>query len=158
MLKKGSTLSTTSKFLIIPKGFFFSHLRSNLWINFCDKFIYIYFKKIFKIKTINLGLIFLLSIYYINNLLNIKFINFINFQKYYTKEERLDSIGNYYQMFNTSFKLYIKNNSKIAKNELYFNYNNLTDYFFFNLELKYYYTFLVKNSTLKNFEFFELIS
>jgi hypothetical protein len=32
-------------------------------------------------------------------------------------------------MINSSFKLYIKNNSKISKNELCFNYNYVVDNF-----------------------------
>lgn len=148
-------MSTTSKFLIIPKGIFYSHLRSNLWINFCDKFLIIFLKYTLKFK--NLGLIFILIIYYLDILINLKFKNFINFQKFYSKEERLESIGNYYQLFNSSFKLYIKNNIKISKNELYFNFHNITDHFPLNLELKYYHTYLIKNSNFLNIEFFELL-
>lgn len=156
VLKKGSSLSTTSKFLIIPKGLFFSHLRSNLWINFCDKFLIIFIKFILRNKFINLGLVFLLVNYYLERLINSKIINFINFQKYYSKDERLDSIGNYYQMINSSFKLYVKNHIKIPKNELYFNYFNIVDNFTLNLEFKYYNIYLSKNNFLINFNFFEL--
>lgn len=74
-----------------------------------------------------MGIIFLLIIYYLNILINLKLFKFINFHKFYFKEERLESIGNYYQMLNFSFKLYIKNNSKISRNELYFNYNYISD-------------------------------
>jgi len=157
VLKKGSPLSTTSKFLIIPKGLFFSHLRSNLWINFCDKFLIIFIKFILKNKFINLGLIFLLINYYLEKLINLKLMNFINFQKFYSKDERLDSIGNYYQMINSSFKLYIKNHIKISKNELYFNYFNIVDHYTLNLEFKYYNSYLLKNNSLINFNFFELV-
>lgn len=89
-------------------------------------------------------------------LLNSKLINFINFQKFYLKEERLESIGNYYQLTNNSLKLYIKNNSKISKNEFYFYYTNLSDHFSLTLDFKYYHTNLIKMSSLKMIEFFEL--
>jgi hypothetical protein len=157
ILKKGSSLSTTSKFLIIPKGLFNSHLRSNLWINFCDKFLIIFIKKCFKHTFNNLGLIFILIIYYLEKLINFKLINFINFQKYYSKEERLESIGNYYQMLNCSFKLYIKMNSKASKNELYFNHFNISDHFSISLDFKYYNNYLLKAQSFKMIEFFELV-
>jgi hypothetical protein len=156
ILKKGSALSTTSKFIIIPKGFFFSHLRSNLWINFCDKFLIIFIKTNLKNKNMNLGLIFILLIYYLEKLINLKLSHFINFQKYYSKEERLESIGNYYQMLNSSFKLYIKNNCKISKNELYFNYINISDNFYISLDFKYYINYINKIQSFKTIEFFEL--
>ena len=101
-------------------------------------------------------MIFLLIIYYLNNLINLKLCNFINFQKFYSKEERLESIGNYYQIINSSFKLYIRDNCKVSKNELYFNYFNIIDHFSLNLELKYYYNYLTKTYNLSKINFFEL--
>lgn len=155
VLKKGSALSTSSKFLIIPKGLFYSHLRSNLWINFCDKLLLIFIKNLFKAKK-NLGIIFILIIYYLEKIIKLKLQTFVNFKKFYTKEERLESIGNYYQLLNNSFKLYIKSYSKISKNELYFNYINILDHYNLNLELKYYTNYLIKsNFIIKNFNFFE---
>lgn len=156
VLKKGSALSTSSKFLIIPKGLFYSHLRSNLWVNFCDKILLIFMKNIFKTKK-NLGIVFILIIYYLEKIIKIKLQTFINFRKFYTKEERLESIGNYYQLLNDSFKLYIKSYSKISKNELYFTYTNILEHYNLNLELKYYSIYLTKSHfILKNFNFFEL--
>ena len=101
-------------------------------------------------------MIFILIIYYLTKLINIKIINFINFQKFYSKDERLESVGNYYQMITNSFKLYSRNNSKISKNELYFNYLNIIDNFSLNLEFKYYHNYLLKNKKLLIIEFFEL--
>jgi hypothetical protein len=59
-------------------------------------------------------------------------------------------------MINNSLKLYIKNNSKISKNEFYFNYNNISDHFSLTLDFKYYNTNLLKINSLKMIEFFEL--
>jgi hypothetical protein len=130
-------------------------LRSNLWVNFCDKFLLIFIKNLFKTKK-NLGIIFILLIYYLEKIIKFKLNTFINFKRYYSKDERLESIGNYYQLLNHSFKLYIKSNSKISKNELYFNYANILEHYNLNLELKYYINYLTKqNFILKNFNFFE---
>jgi hypothetical protein len=161
VLKKGSPLSTISKFLILPKGLFYSHIRSNLWINLCDKFLnkfFIILNNLNIIKNLNYGLILILITYYLNKLINIKLIQYINILKFYTKEERLDSIGNYFKINNISFKLYCKNFSKISKTEHYFNYIYLNDYYFFNLELKFYsFYFNNINNQLNKFEYlFEL--
>lgn len=59
-------------------------------------------------------------------------------------------------MITNSFKLYSRNNSKISKNELYFNYLNIIDNFPLNLEFKYYHNYLLKNKKLLILEFFEL--
>jgi len=113
-------------------------------------------KNIFKTKK-NLGIVFILITYYLEKIIKLKLQTFINFRKFYTKEERLESIGNYYQLINDSFKLYIKSYSKISKNELYFNYTNILEHYNLNLELKYYSTYLTKsNFILKNFNFFEI--
>jgi hypothetical protein len=141
ILKKGSTLSTISKFLILPKGLFYSHLRSKLWINLCDKFIHIFFKNFYILKKFNYGIILLLLTYYLDKLIKIKLNKFINIIKFYNKEERLESIGNYFQFNNCYFKLYCKYNSKVSPNEHYFNYLAITDYHFFNLELKFYFSY-----------------
>jgi hypothetical protein len=158
ILKKGSSLSTISKFLILPKGLFYSHIRSNLWINLCDKFMnkFLMVLENFKIiKNFNYGLILILLTYYLNKIINLKLNNYINILKFYSKEERLDSIGNYFKFSNISFKLYCKNFSKIPKTEYYFNYLIINDYYFFNLELKFY-SFYFNNLTnqLINFDYF----
>jgi hypothetical protein len=104
----------------------------------------------------NLGIIFILIIYYLDRFIKLKLQNFINYKKFYTKDERLESIGNYYQLLNNSFKLYIKEYSKISKNELYFSYTNILEHYNLNLELKYYTTYLIQpNFIIKNINFFE---
>jgi hypothetical protein len=157
VLKKGSPLSTISKFLILPKGLFYSHIRSNLWINLCDKFI-IKFLMVLEnlkiIKNLNYGLILVLITYYLNKIINLKLNEYINVLKFYTKEERLDSIGNYFKISNISFKLYCKNFSKISKTEYYFNYLYINDYYFFNLELKFYsFYFNNLNNQINKFDY-----
>lgn len=147
-LKLGSQLNTTTKFLIFPKGFFFSHFRSNLWLNICDKYLYIFFVTNKLIKNFNYGLTLILIVYYLNKLLNLKLINFINQLKFYTKDERLESIGNYYQFLETSFSLYCRNYCKISKNEHYFDYENIIDNFENNLGLEFYFSFFNKKSNL----------
>ena len=63
-------------------------------------------------------------VYYIVDLINIKTKHFKNFVKFYTKDERLGSVGNYYLISNSNnFSIYI-NTIKMLKNELVFDFTN----------------------------------
>jgi len=93
----------------------------------CDKLVILYLFKSVK-KKINLGILLILLIYYIVDLINIKTKHFKNFLKFYTKDERQTSIGNYYCFGNLiSFENYI-NSTKMLTNELLF---DLTNYIYF---------------------------
>lgn len=79
-------------------------------------------------KKYNLGILLLLLVYYIVDLINIKTKHFKNFLKFYTKEERQTSIGNYYCFTNlNNFENYI-DCTKMLPNELLF---DLTNYIYF---------------------------
>jgi len=148
IMKKGSSLSTTSHFLVIPKQLYISQIKSKIWSALCDKLLYIYIKKIF---NINLGLILVLVTYYIVNMIFLK----INFQKnhikFYTKEERLESIGNYL-IFNTlNFSEYCKNNIKSLRNENFFSNQLISEHYLTTKDLSFYKEII--NSTKLNNEF-----
>lgn len=75
-------------------------------------------------QNINIGLLLILLVYYIVDLINIKIKHFKNFLKFYTKDERLGSIGNYYLISNSyNFTIFI-NTIKMLKNELIFDFTN----------------------------------
>lgn len=106
---------------------FLSSVKNKLWLTLCDKLVFIYMSKCLK-KSFNLGLLLLLLIYYIVDLINIKTKLFKNFMKFYTKDERQGSIGNYYCFENeNNFTNYVRS-IKMLTNELLF---DLTNYIYF---------------------------
>jgi hypothetical protein len=91
-----------------------------------------------------LGLLLLLLVYYIVDLINVKTKHFRNFTKFYTKDERLTSIGNYYCFENLNdFTNYISS-IKMLPNELLF---DLTNYIYF---IKHPFEFNIYQTTLKS--------
>lgn len=116
-------MSTNSRFYIIPKGLFLTSIKNKLWLTLCDKLVVLYISKILK-NTFNLGILLLLLVYYIVDLINIKTKNFKNFLKFYTKDERQTSIGNYYCFTElNNFEKYIRS-TKILSNGLLFDLTN----------------------------------
>lgn len=116
-------MNSNSKFIIIARGVFLSSLKNKLWLALCDKLLILYLYKLYN-KIFNLGLLLLLLVYYIIELINIKTCSFKNFIKFYTKDERLGSIGNYY-LFSTltNFSSYLIT-LKSLTNELIFDFTN----------------------------------
>lgn len=120
-------MNSNSKFYIIPRGLFISSVKNKLWLALCNKLVILYLSKCLK-NTFNLGLLLLLLIYYITDLINIKIKHFKNFIKFYSKDERQGSIGNYFCFNNiNNFTIYISS-IKMLKNELLF---DLTNYVYF---------------------------
>ena len=120
-------MNTNSRFYIIPRGLFLSSIKNKLWLILCDKLVILYMSKNLN-KKYNLGILLLLLVYYIVDLINIKTKHFKNFLKFYTKEERQTSIGNYYCFTNlNNFENYI-DCTKMLPNELLF---DLTNYIYF---------------------------
>lgn len=123
LTKTGSPLSTNSRFYIIPRGIFLTSIKNKLWLTLCDKLIVFYMSKNFK-NNFNLGILLLLLVYYIVDLINIKTKLFKNFVKFYTKDERQTSIGNYYCFTElNNFERYI-HTTKMLSNELLFDLTN----------------------------------
>lgn len=104
-----------SKFYIIPRGCFLTHLREQLWFSlfmdfFFSFFVFSYYKNL-RTKDF-FGIIFLLIIYYVYKLIHLKFTKLINVHKVYDYEERVfDSIGNFFSVKFFSYDLYL--NSKL---------------------------------------------
>ena len=116
-------MNTNSRFYIIPRGLFLSSVKNKLWLTLCDKLIVLYLTKNFK-QIFNLGILLVLLVYYIVDIINLKTNNFKNILKFYTKEERQTSIGNYYCFNNiNNFEKYI-NYTKMLPNELLFDFTN----------------------------------
>lgn len=128
-----------------------SSVKNKLWLTLCDKLVILYLFKSLN-KKFNLGILLILLIYYIVDLINIKTKHFKNFLKFYTKDERQTSIGNYYCFNNlVNFENYI-NSTKMLTNELLF---DLTNYIYFikhPFEFEIYQTILNSKINLNKFK------
>lgn len=139
--KQGSPINSNSKFIIISRGVFLSSFKNKLWLTLCDKLLILYLYKLYN-KFFNLGLLLLLLVYYLIELINLKTHFFKNFIKFYTKDERLGSIGNYYLFPTlTNFTLYITT-LKALTNELFFDFTNSIYFIKHPFEFDHYYTFI----------------
>ena len=97
----------------------------------------------------NIGLLYILSIYYLINIINLKLNSSNNFFSFYTKEERLTSIGNYqYYKNNYNFLNFIKN-INLPLDQLYFSYKNIIDFYNINNDLIFYLDIYKQVSKLK---------
>lgn len=117
ILRTRGVNSTTTKFFIVPKGCFFSHLKEILWPTlFLDSlFLYsilTYYKGLKK----HLGLVFVLILFYLYRLLHNKMSLLINKHKIYNYEERaFESFGNIFSTKTISYKLYCKSNFQLPR-------------------------------------------
>ena len=110
ILDKLERFTSSSKFFVIPKGCYVIHLRKILWYTlFFDIFYLKFISEYYNGFKKNLGLIFMLSTYYITKLIHYKITKLINKFKVYDYEERaFESIGNIINLNIDSFKLYCK--------------------------------------------------
>lgn len=124
ILRTRSATITTTKFLIIPKGCFFTHLKELLWPTLLiDSLFFFSIVTYFKNFKVNFGLIFILILYYLYKLLHNKLSLIVNKCKIYNYEERaFDSLGNIIAFKNTSFKLYCKSNLQLPRFSYLFSY------------------------------------
>lgn len=131
ILRARSTTITTTKFLIIPKGCFFSHLKEVLWPTLLiDSLFFFSIVTYFKNFQVNFGVIFLLILYYLYKLLHNKLSLIVNKSKIYNYEERaFDSLGNILVFKNTSFKLYCKSNLQLPRFSYLFSYRCIVFFF-----------------------------
>jgi hypothetical protein len=112
ILRTKGIYNTTTKFFILPKGCFISHLKEQLWSTLFSDISYFYsiltYYKGFKSYS---SIIFLLILYYVYKLLHYKLTIILNKHKTYDYEERaFESFGNILSLNYDSFKLYCKYN------------------------------------------------
>jgi len=108
---------TTTKFFVVPKGCFISHLKEILWPTLFIDSLFLYsiltYYKGFKSYV---GLIFVLIVFYLYKLLHHKLSLVINKHKIYNYEERaFESFGNILSLKFISYKLYCKTHLKIPR-------------------------------------------
>jgi hypothetical protein len=131
VLRTRSKTVTTTKFLIIPKGLFFSHLKEILWPTlYIDSLFFFsiltYFKKFF----FKVGLIFILILYYLYKLIHNKLSLIVNKSKIYNYEERaFESLGNIIAFKNNSFKIYCNLNFKLPRYSYLFSHRCIVFFF-----------------------------
>lgn len=122
ILRTQGTKNTTTKFFIVPKGCFISHLRENLWLTLFSDPLFLYtLSTYYKGFRYHLGVIFLLIIYYVYKLLHQKLTRLINKHKVYDYEQRaFESIGNVLALNFNSSKLYFKSNLRLPRYSYFF--------------------------------------
>ena len=90
---------------------FISHLKNTLNEIFYDQFFLLILSK-YNIKLKDSGLFFHLLIFYLKNVIFFKCIHLKNITKFYSKEERATSVGNFYQFENFNYNIYLLNTFK----------------------------------------------
>ncbi len=130
ILRTQDKKNTTTKFFLVPKGCFIGHLRDQLWLTLFSDPLFLYSLSLYyKGFKFNLSLIFLLLIYYIYRLINLKIVKLINKHKVYDYEQRtFESLGNILNLKFNSYKLYCKSNLRLPRYSYFFSYKCL-DFF-----------------------------
>merc|ERR1711959_70371 len=97
-----------SKFFIILKGGFFTHLREQIWFTLFSDFVFIFcVSSYYKRLRTPFFLMFLLIVYYVYKL--------IHFKIYDIDPRAYDSLGNILVLQNSSFNLYLKKSFKVNR-------------------------------------------
>jgi len=98
-----------SKFFIILKGGFFTHLREQIWFTLFSDFVFIFcVSSYYKRLRTPFFLMFLLIVYYVYKLIN-------KYKIYDIDTRAYDSLGNILVLQNSSFNLYLKNSFKVNR-------------------------------------------